>query len=255
MHALRTSALLGLFTLGGCLELEQKITLSADGSGRQVVRLETSDRFLGELQRRQPAARLGASGDPTALFYEEKAGAELRAAGLELMEHEVKRSAGRRSVELTATFADFDTLRRSPLCGSAAEWELVAGPKPGLAKLALYPQGKAAWQQARKKAKELRVRPDPLLEDYFLKQQARLRGLDVVFHFEVPGDVLMWTRNMEKVSPREVVARVSASQLQSPTDLVRRLAPRFEVIFDARATGLFSGADAASTTPRPAPVR
>jgi len=250
MRALQTSALLGLLVLGGCLELEQTIVISADGSGRQRVRLETDEQMLRELQRRQPAAQLGA-GDPTALFSEEKTRAELRAAGMELTEHAASRAAGRRSVELSASFADFEVLRRSPLCGSAAEWELVAGPKPGLAKLTLYPQGKAAWQQARKKAADLKGRPDPLLVDYFAKQRAKLRGLDVAFRFEVPGDVLMWTKNMEKVTAREVVARVRADQLRTPADLVRRLAPRYEVIFDARATSLFKEPSPA----RPAPVR
>ena len=38
--------------------------------------------------------------------------------------------------------------------------------------------------------------------------------------------------------PREVVARVTAEQIKTPQDLVRRLAPRFEVIFDASACKL-----------------
>lgn len=257
MRALRTSALLGLLALGGCLELEQKITLTADGAGRQEVRLSTSERFLLELKRRQPAAQLGAAGDPTALFSEEKARAELHASGLTLVEHEVAARAGRRAVELAATFPDFAALRRSPLCGSAAEWELVAGPKPGLAKLTLYPQGKAAWQQARERAAAMKREVDPVLNGYFRKQQEKLRGLDVVFRFEVPGDVLVWTRNMEKVSSREVVARVRAADLQRPTDLVRRLAPRYEVIFDARATRLFDAAAASAPAPTstPTPLR
>jgi len=253
MRALHKVALLGALSLGGCLELEQKITLAADGSGRQEVRLEASDELLVELRRRQPAAQLGASGDPAALFSKDKATAELRAAGLELVQHEAARNAGRRSVALSATFDDFEVLRRSPLCGSAAEWELTEGPKPGLAKLTLYPQGKVAWTQARKKAAELKGRSDPLIEDYFRKQQSKLRGLDVVFRFVLPGDVLMWTRNMERVSPREVVASVSAAQLRRPADLIRRLAPRYEVIFDARATRLLRGA--AASAPRPAAGR
>ena len=56
----------------------------------------------------------------------------------------------------------------------------------------------------------------------------------------LPGDVLVWTKNMKKVAAREVVARVEADQIKTPADLIRRLAPRFEVIFDARGTALLA---------------
>ena len=80
---------------------------------------------------------------------------------------------------------------------------------------------------------------DPIATEYFRMRQAQLTGLDVAFRFELPGDVMVWTKNMEKTSAREVVARVYAAQIKTPEDLMRRLAPRFEVIFDARDTSLF----------------
>ena len=45
--------------------------------------------------------------------------------------------------------------------------------------------------------------------------------------------MLVWTRNLERTGEREVTATITAEQIQTPEDLVRRLAPRFEVIFDA----------------------
>lgn len=239
MRGIKELALLSCLLLGGCLEIEQTVTLSADGSGSQSVHMVMQEGLLTELAKRQPAAHLGDRGDPHAVFYKEKVGRELTEAGLELTAHKVSRTGGLRSVDLTAKFADFATLQKSPLCGSSAEWELSQGPKAGLAKMTLYPQGKIAWQTARKKAKEMVDQLDPVAEDFFKKRQSQLKGLDVVVRFRVPGDVLVWTKNMEKTGKREVTARVTAAQIKTPKDLVRRLAPRFEVIFDARGTELF----------------
>lgn len=239
MRAFYTLALLSCLLLCGCLEIEQTITIKADGSGTQTVKMDLRDNLIKELRQRQPAARLGESGDPTAVFYEQKVRSELTVAGLELKSHKVEQKDGHRKVDLTASFADFETLRKSPLCGSSAEWELVEGPKQGLAKLTLYPQGKIAWQQARARAAKMQDELDPVAEEFFRKRQAQLKGLDIAFRFRVPGKVLVWTKNMEKVSDHEVLARVTSAQIKTPKDLVRRLAPRYELIFDARATKLF----------------
>ena len=80
---------------------------------------------------------------------------------------------------------------------------------------------------------------DPVAEAFFKSRQSQLAGLDIAVRFKLPGNVLVWTRNMEKAGDREVVARITADQIKTPKDLVRRLAPRFEVIFDARGTKLF----------------
>ena len=79
---------------------------------------------------------------------------------------------------------------------------------------------------------------DPIAADFFRKRQAQLAGLDVCVRFRVPGDVLVWTRNLEKTGDREVTARITADQIRTPEDLVRRLAPRFEVVFDATGCSL-----------------
>ena len=80
---------------------------------------------------------------------------------------------------------------------------------------------------------------DAVAAGFFRKNRDKLKGLDVAFRFELPGDAIAWTKNMEKPSDRVVVARMSADQIKTPVDLVRRLAPRFEVIFDARGAQLF----------------
>ena len=120
----------------------------------------------------------------------------------------------------------------TPLSGSRAEWTLTAGPKAGTVKLTLYPQGKAAWTEARARAEAMQPGEDPIAEAYFRKKQAELSGLDLVVRFQLPGDVLVYTANMDKTGDREVTARIAAEQIKTPQDLVRRLAPRFEVVFD-----------------------
>ena len=47
--------------------------------------------------------------------------------------------------------------------------------------------------------------------------------------------VIEFTRNLELTGEQEVTAHITAEQIQNPEDLVRRLAPRFEVIFDSSA--------------------
>ena len=213
--------------------MDQTVSLAADGSGRQFVKLALPDSMLAEVRKASEAAQLGAAPNPTAVFDKELVTRELREAGLTLERHSTSAGAGRRSVQLEARFADFATLQKSPLCGTAAEWVLAAGPRPGTAKLTLYPQGKAAWIDARAKAESLQAGADPVAADFFRKRQQMLTGLDVAVRFQLPGDVLVWTKNMEKTGDREVTARITAQQIQTPEDLVRRLAPRFEVIFDA----------------------
>lgn len=226
-----------LFGLSGCLEYQQTVTVEADGSGSQTVRLAIKDATLADLERSGSAAET--TKDLTkGLFDKELLGKELAAAGLTLQAHQSERKANRRTVELTAAFPSFAALQQSPLAGSRAVWELAAGPKPGTAKLTLYPQGKEAWTEARAKAEAMRTEGDAVAEAFFRKKQQEIAGLDVTLRFRVPGEVLMCTANMDKTGPREVTARVTADQIKTPQDLVRRLAPRFEVIFDATGTKL-----------------
>jgi len=233
MHRLRLVSFGLLLVLPACLEMEQTITLQADGSGRQALKMTLREATIVEMQKASAAVQLGVAANPTAVFDKDLVARELQAAGLGLASHVAKQVPGKRSVELEATFADFATLQKSPLCGSAAEWVLAAGPKAGTAKLTLYPQGKAAWTEARAKAESMNGAADPVVADFFKKRQQQIAGLDICFRFQVPGDVLVWTKNLEKTGDREVTARITAQQIQTPEELVRRLAPRFEVIFDA----------------------
>lgn len=233
MNPIRALSLLALLVLPACLEMEQTIVLQADGSGRHSLKMAMREATLNELQKTSAAAQLGAAANPAAVFDKQLVEAELRAAGFELVAHEAKKVPGKRSVALEASFADFATLQKSPLCGGSAEWALAKGPKEGTAKLTLYPQGRAAWTEARAKAEQMQNTADPVATEFFRKRQQQLTGLDIKVRFQVPGDVLVWTKNMEKTGPREVTATITAAQIQSPDDLVRRLAPRFEVIFDA----------------------
>lgn len=231
----KSAAAVLLFALvaTACLEMEQTVTLNGDGSGSQTVVMKVAEKTLAEVQRTSRAAETGVAANPLAVFDEKLVAAELIPAGLTLVRHETRRDGGRRTVELEASFPDFATLQKSPLCGSAAEWVLAAGPREHTAKLTLYPQGRAAWTEARAKAEQLTGSADPVAAAFFQKRQEQLTGLDVVVRLRVPGDVLVWTRNLEKTGEREVTARITADKLRTPEELIRWLAPRFEVIFDA----------------------
>lgn len=238
MNPLRALAVFALSFLPACLELEQTIVLQADGSGSQSVKMTVKESTLTELQKASSAAQIGGAGNPAAVFDKAAVEGELRAAGMLLSAHEAKKTPGKRTVAMTATFPKFENLQKSPLCGSAAEWVLGKGEQEGTAKLTLYPQGKAAWAEARMKAEKMKGEVDPVAAEFFKKKQQQLSGLSIVVRFQLPGDVLVWTKNMERTGDREVTATITAEQILTPEDLVRRLAPRFEVIFDARGCKL-----------------
>ena len=238
MRGPRLWSLLLLVLLTSCLQVEQTITIAGDGSGTQAVKLSLREALLQDLARTASANAAGVAADPQAVFDEARVRKELEADGLELTAHTVRRDGGRRSVELTARFSTFAELSKSPFCGSAAEWALEPGPKPGTTRLTLYPQGRSAWLDARAKAARMRDEVDVVAADFFGRKQRELEGLDVVLRFRLPGDVLLWTANMEKTGDREVTARITADQIKTPEDLVRRLAPRFELVFDSSGTSL-----------------
>ena len=227
-----------LLSLPGCLEIEQTVTLAADGSGRLEFAMAMREVTIAEVRQAGAAAQLGGAFDPTAVFDKEKTERELVAAGFVPVSHVAEQNGSRRNVKLCATFADFATLQRNPVNGTQAEWELAKGPKAGTAKLTFYPQGRAAWIAARDKAEQLRDEVDPIVAEFFRKRQQQLAGLDLALRIAVPGEVYMWTKNMSKTGEREVTAHVRAADIRTPEDLVRRLAPRFELIFDARGLDL-----------------
>ncbi|MCR9244323.1 MAG: hypothetical protein NXI31_04775 [bacterium] len=245
MERLRLLPFAMLLPLGcvGCLQLEQEVILAADGSGKLTFGMTMREATVAEVRQASAAAQLGAAVDPTAVFDRQKTERDLREAGFELDSYKAEQKANKRTVALAASFADFATLQRCPLNGTRAEWVLKKGPKPGTAKLTLYPQGRTAWLEARKKAAELQVQAaagtiDPMVAGFFRKRQQQLAGLDLKFRVQLPGDVLLWTKTWKKTGNREVTAHVRAADIRTPEDLVRRLAPRFEVVFDSRGLQL-----------------
>lgn len=225
-------AVLALFSfLPACLEMEQTIDLHADGSGTQAIRLTMTEAVMSEVRRAATIAD-GNAPDPLAIFDKAGVERELKDAALTLRSHATSREGARRTVAVELGFADLAGLQRSPFCGTAAEWEFAKGPKEGTIRATLYPQGRQAWTDARAKAEAMKTQPDVVAADFFRKRQEQLAGLAVAVRFKLPGKVLIWTRNLEKTGDQEVVARITADQIRTPEDLVRRLAPRFEVIFD-----------------------
>ncbi|MFM1871335.1 MAG: hypothetical protein RL398_757 [Planctomycetota bacterium] len=223
-----------LLVLGSCLEMEQSVTIKADGSGTHKVRMTVAEATLGDMQKAGAAAQLGGSANPFAVFDKELVAGELKAAGIELVSHTAERHGRTRVVELEAAFPDFAALGTGPLLGSAVEWVLAPGPQKGTAKLTLYLQGKKAWQEAREKAEQLAAESDPIAMDFFRRRMQQAKGLDLKLRVEVPGEVYVWTKNCKKVDERAIEVRVTPETVATPQDLVRWLSPRFEVIFDAR---------------------
>jgi hypothetical protein len=229
----RSCWLLCSLGLAGCLQLEQTVTLGADGAGTQELTLTLPASTFAELKRAAAANQGGVAADPQALFTAATVRQELAGAGLELSAHDVQERDGARTVKLQARFASPEVLRKSPLAGSAAEWTFAPGPSPGTVEVTLWPQGRQAWIDARAKADAMRTAKDAVAGEFFERRRAQLEGLDVTLRLCLPGKVLRCTRNLDVTGECEVTARITAAQIRTPEDLVRRLAPRFQVVFDA----------------------
>lgn len=225
--------LLTSLPLPSCLEMQQTITIAADGSGTQRLQLSTTEAVLAEAGRAMAVTAPEGGTAPRQLFEQQAVQKELEAAGLRLVAYETGGDAGRRQVSLQVAFASPAELRRSPLLGGRAEWEFAAGPRPGTVRIALYLQGRSAWLQARAQAEALARGADPTAASFFDKRKQQLQGLDVQLRLQLPGKVLQWTRTLERTGDCEVLAKVSAAEIKTPEDLVRKLAPRFEVVIDA----------------------
>ena len=222
-----------LLPLAGCLEMDQTITIAKDGSGTQEVVMVLPSKTMGEVRRAATVNHNGGRIDPGALFDRASVEKELKALGLDLKEHQTQVQDEVRKVRLTVGFDSCEELADSPLVGSAAEWDLAPGPVEGSIELSFYPQGRLAWGQARAQAAKMKGEVDALVADYFNKRRSQLEGLDLTLRFRLPGKVLRYTRNMEQTGPNEVTARVNSAQIRTPEDLVRRLAPRYQVVFSA----------------------
>ena len=219
--------------LASCLELEQTIVIRADGSGTQKMTLGLTNRALRTLENSLYAANPMGGVDPLAIFEEEFVASELNAQGLKLRSHKTWTERRRRFVEVEADFANIAGLQKSPLAGSKAEWVVLPGEGKwqGKMRLIFYPQGRRAWQDAKVKIEELSR--DPMVQSHFKRQLAEVEGLDIALHIEVPGEIV-WLHNLKKDGPRTVTARVTEKGIERPQDLIALLAPRYEVIFDAR---------------------
>ena len=226
--------------LAGCLRLEQTVTIHADGSGNQAVGITIPVRVLEALQQQATARNpIGKAAAVTAVFERAKVEKELAAVGLALTAHKVAEVRRGRRATLAATFDTIEQLGKSPLGGSHADWIFTKGPIKDTILLTYYPQGLAAFLEARKKVVELQKKPnDPTLQRFFAKQKARLKGLDVSVTVNLPGTVLMAYGDLKETGLKQVRARVVAADIKTPKDLILALAPRYQVVFDGRGCKL-----------------
>ncbi|MCA8942751.1 MAG: hypothetical protein KDB80_09360 [Planctomycetes bacterium] len=227
------AALAGILVLPGCLDLDLEVVIAADGSGSQKMHLGLSSRVVESV--RTSSRALDASGrreDPLLVFDAAKVTKELESHGLVVREHRAYQEGSRQLVDVAATFGNFATLRASTLFGNEAEWFVLAGRNAGGVRVVFYPRGHRAWLEARQKAEELRRSPTAVQQQFFESQRRKFEGFDTSMRLELPGDVDYCSSNFTVDGARAVVARIETANIRSAADLVRALAPRFEVEFD-----------------------
>src|SRR5712672_4197210 len=96
-------SLLLLSLLPACLELEQTITIAADGSGTQDLRLSLGASTLAQVKR-ATSVMDGGGIDPLQVFDKETVAKELRDAGLVLLAHEASELGDKHRVSVAASF-------------------------------------------------------------------------------------------------------------------------------------------------------
>lgn len=235
MRPLLPLAVLALVSTS-CLEIEDRITIAADGSGTQSFVMRMGEDVLARVRRSKAAmaASFGAT-DVEQLFEQDVVRREFEAAGIDLVSHRSFEARRRRCVEIEAKFSGLDGLRASPLSGPRSEWRFVRGDKAGTINVIFYPTGRESWLRARQQAAELQGELDPAIASFFERRRAELQDIDLQLQLQLPGAVLACSKNLTKASADIVTARVRAEDIRTPGDLVLALAPRYEVLIDGQA--------------------
>jgi len=227
---------LGLSTLlAGCFEMEVEVSISADGSGRQELRIGMTE--LATATLRQSAVALNAAGDradPMEIYQRSKAEKLLADQGLVLSEYRTYRERRRDFVEITADFKAASQLNGAGVLGAEAEWYMLPGRNHGGIRLLFFPRGHEAWmagvEQAKKAPSGLEM--GEIERQYFMRQKERMAGFIVKLKLQLPGAVDYCSSNLTHTGERTVEMQVSARDIDTPADLIKALAPRFEVEFD-----------------------
>ncbi|MEI6130128.1 MAG: hypothetical protein WCR59_08700, partial [Planctomycetota bacterium] len=121
---------MALFSLQGCLQMEQTVTFTADGSGQHDLVMTLPESVLQEIKRSAAGNQTSTAVDPLALFNKDSVEKELKAAGIELVRHAPETIGKSRRVVIATKFSAPDALAKSPLLGSAAEWEFAGAESP-----------------------------------------------------------------------------------------------------------------------------
>ncbi len=237
---MRTPLLLAfcLAALTACLEVEQTVTIRADGSGTQKLKLGMTERAMAAAERHASAMEASSFTDPATIFDARLVRREVTEAGLSCTDVKTFSERRRKFVEVEAEFDRLALLQKSPLNGPGAQWMIGAGKKKGTARLIYYPKGRDAWAAAQKKAKNLSAELSDRERQYFERAKSQMSGLNVVWVVNLPGDVLGTSDNLSKTGTRQVKAVIDEASIKTPKDLILRMAPRFEILFDARGCAL-----------------
>ncbi len=228
----RIPAVLALVLLPSCLEVEATVTLAADGSGKQTIRMAIGEDLLATVKQAAPAAAPG-GGDPLLLFQEEQARKELESAGLSVERYATDKTRGRRNLSIQVAFAGVAGLRKSPLAGGAADWFFCKGPAKDTVRIEFYPRGRQAWLEAMERLRKLPELDQEMLRSFFEKQKRQLQGLDLRFTLDLPTDVVSCSGRWSKTGPRQLTATFQAKDIRTMEDLVTALAPRCETVVAA----------------------
>jgi hypothetical protein len=220
--------------LGGCFETLTMVEFRADGTVRQTIRYgmdeDAERRFTNALRAAPVPGRTSFTAE--SVFSEKAVRAELKRCKAELESFATERGEdGLRRADLVAKFPNHDSLRRSPLLGTRAEWFFLKGDGDQV-RLVIYPLGREAWTRGRIAGARLDHTPDPLRTRKFEAMRDKLERVKIKFAVTVPGQIVAIHPAIRVSADRRgCVDEFDAKKLETAADLERALGPRYEIRF------------------------
>jgi hypothetical protein len=215
-------ALWALLMLGGCVKLDQTLTLNADGSGTLAMRYGMSEQTIAQMRAMEQMAAQGGEGlsvkqenplrfDPDQLRAEldkhRSAGVEVRALSSEVVD-------GWQYIDLEVAFVDIRALKRTELFKDSG--------------LAIAPVGQGNYRVTQPGGGTAAPAGDAAAQQLFRQMPAMLAGLRIVQTIVAPGNII--ETNAQRVDGRR--ASWVFDIAEDPGVLDRLAQTRMELTFD-----------------------
>jgi hypothetical protein len=234
----RTLALALPLVLSGCIEMEQDLTIGADGAGTMKSHVGMNERMLEQMQ--DPAIWIVPEGgfNRADVFDEKRTRDDARKKGIDLQAYKTWAKDEKKHVEMVIGFKNPRELRNANLDGTdASDLFILKGEKEGTARMVLYPQGMKKHEEQTGYTKAMAATDEEGVESQRRmhgQMKAQFKGLKITYRCTVPGKIVSVGRGLQQVNDTTAAFTFADEDLKGPEDLARLLTMKFEIVFEAR---------------------